>query len=138
MPEHIGAELQFEAVDRFEAPAGRHDARIVDEDVERPALREFAIAKGAHRSKACEIQSLKPQSGGGQFSLQTGEGIGAALFVTAGEHDLRAFASQYCSGVIANAAVGPGDDDALAVLRRDVGDAPLFVLVHWRLSREGR
>ena len=65
MPEYVGAELQFEAVGRFEAPARRHDARVVDEDVERPPLRELKRAKGAHRSKACEIQPLKLHPGVG-------------------------------------------------------------------------
>ena len=84
MPEYVGAELQFEAVGCFEALARRHDTCIVDEDVERPTLSEFARAKGARRSKAREIQPLKLQPGGRQSPLQAGEGIVAALFVTAG------------------------------------------------------
>jgi hypothetical protein len=126
MPEHVGAELKFETIGRFDAPVRGHDSSVVDKNIERLTQRKLTVGKSAHRLEASEIKTFKLQSRPWDFPLHASDRVCSEPLVAAGENDLGAMTSQNRGCVIADAAVGAGDDDATTILRRDVIEAPLL------------
>ena len=84
-------------------------------------LGQLACGKLADRGERGEIEKSHLHLDTGGIRFQAGQGGFAALPVATGEDDVRAFASQLQCGVVADAAVGSGDEDTFACLGRDVG-----------------
>jgi hypothetical protein len=110
--EDIRAELEFETVRGLETPGGRHDAGVVDEDVEWAMTGEFFFCELADGTEGGEIQNGELGVGSWGVGMQAGESLFTTLPVSTGEYDLGPFTRQLQCGVVADAAVRAGDDDS--------------------------
>ena len=113
--EVVRADLQLEAVGGAPARHG-HDARVVDEDVQRLVPRG---GEGAHRREVGEVQAAHLC----RAVHRRGGGL-AALGVADGEHDAGAGARELARRHGADAAVGAGDDRRAAGHVGQVGRGP--------------
>ena len=130
-PRDVGAELQLEGVGGLKAFGRRHDAGVVDEEIERLVLAEEPLGELADVCQRGEIEQDKLGGRAGGFGVQAGQGCLSAGAVAAGEQDVRSLSCQPQRGVIADAAVGSGDEGATALLGGDVLDRPF---AHERLD----
>jgi len=114
-PEVIRADLHLEAVRR--APLGqRHDAGVVDEDVER------AVPAGGERAHGAEIGEVERAHLGGAGHRRSG-GL-AACGVAHREHDAGAGTRELARDDRAETAVGAGHDSDAAGHVGEVGGGP--------------
>ena len=118
--EVVGGELALEAVDRA-AVRRRHDAGVVDEQVER-AVRRGLGRRGPHRRQVREIDHELLECCVRHLCAQRRLGLRELLGVATGQDDPRAGPGELERGVVAQAAhADPGHQRGPAALRRDVG-----------------
>ncbi len=122
--EDVGAELQLEAVDGLEPLRRRHDAGVVEQQIERKAAFELAGGEGAHRCQAGEVENSQLRLGVGNLASQAFERGLPLIPVSTGEDDGGAGAGKLAGCGIADTAVGAGKDHAATDLAGDLGGVP--------------
>ena len=106
MAEVVGANLKLKAVGRG-GERHVHDAGIVDQDVDRPALGR-GFSKAAHGGEIRQVEVLDVNG-----ATNTGGGLAALVLVTNREGDVRTRAGELAGRDKTETAVGPGDHEAL-------------------------
>ncbi len=125
MPEVVRRDLALVAVAGELALRQRHDAGVVDEDVERlPALRE-PRREGAHRGERREVERLHGERRARRGLQHLGLRLFAARDVAHGEDHLGARAPELERRVETDTAIASGDDDPLAILTRHLTRRPV-------------
>ena len=122
--EVVDGELELESIGREAALREGHDARVVDEEVEAAVGGEEGLSSGADGGEAGEVEVGGFELGVGDLSedaVAGGVGFGS---IAAGEDDGGPGAGELEGGVIADAAVGSGDERQLALLRGDLRGGP--------------
>ena len=127
--EHVGAELQLEAVRGLATPWRSKDACIVDQAVERDPAGEQFVGDAMDRLERRKVEQdelsrLGRGTRSGSLRTQLLERFLAARAIAAGQQDDRAMLGEGDRGRVADAAVGAGDEEALADLRRHVSNGP--------------
>jgi hypothetical protein len=72
MAEHVGAELQLEAVGGFKTFRLRHDASVVDKNVDGASLGKFPLRKLTHGREGREIENRQFGASSGRIAVETG------------------------------------------------------------------
>ncbi len=114
MPQVVASELELEAVGGG-LPFGRlHDARVVDQDVDGPALGVQLIAERGDAGQRRQVEVLDGQFGFGDLRpdlVDRGFTLGA---IADRHHDIGACRRQPVGQAEAEAGVGTGDDGQLS------------------------
>ena len=119
--EVVGAELQLEAVRRL-PPGRRHHARVVEQQVHtvRGGVRERA-----DRVQAGHVHEAQLEVGVRRIGAHTCEGRLTALCVAAGKDGVGSGAAERERSVVADPAVGAGDDRGPSLLAGDIRGGPV-------------
>jgi len=122
--EVVDAELHLEAL-RGLLLGGRHQAGVVDEDVEALVCCEELLGAVLHRLEVSEVYFEDLGRPGGVRFRDLRDGVVGLAAVSAGEDDCSAVLGQRSGGFEADAAVGAGDQDCPASLVGNVGFGPI-------------
>ena len=113
--------MALEPVDR-QPPRRRHDAGVVDQQIEAILLAGEPLRERAHRGQVGEVERLDAARHRRSANVDRAS---VPLSVSRhGEHDRAAVARELARGHQSEAAVGAGDDGGAPALVRDVGGGP--------------
>jgi len=120
MAEIVGGELQLESIGAL-APLGqRHDARVIDQQIDAAPCGEQLIGEGCDRGERRKIKLLETYVCIGVGGAQALKSIGASGLVAARQHNLGARPRKRQRRLVAEPARRPGDDGEPPALRRNI------------------
>ena len=123
VPEVVDAELQLEPVGRASF-VDRHQACVVDEQVEPLVLRLETVGEGGHRGQVGQVELPDIDQRGRHLTQQLPAGGLGPAGVAASQYDPGAAGGEHPGDLEAEARVGARHDGEAAGPVGDVGSAP--------------